>query len=82
MNTGWAVLAGAVLIAASVLLIGRYQIAADKDTLYRMDRWTDELELCRVGGADPEGFIEHGLATGRAVFHCGMPKSRGGKPMP
>ena len=58
MRAGWTVLAGAALIAASILFIGRWQISAigygykdgdddtTKETVYRLDRWTGQIESC------------------------------------
>jgi len=44
-----AILAGAVLIALSILFIGRWQISAFGDThVYRLDRWTGEIEYCGI----------------------------------
>ena len=58
-----AVLLGATLIAASILLVERYQISAvgyayapganinsqDTQVVYRLDRWTGRIEGCGAG---------------------------------
>jgi len=56
MKIAWETLAAAVLVAASILFIGRYQISAigygethnasDVEVVYRLDRWTGKIDLC------------------------------------
>jgi hypothetical protein len=52
MKLEWAVLAGAMLIVASVLFIGRWEIAVSSggkdgsDAIYRLDRWSGETAMC------------------------------------
>ena len=42
-----ALLLGAFLVSGILLFIGRWQIAASTgDTVYRLDRWTGEIDLC------------------------------------
>lgn len=54
MRSGIFVIIGAMLVAASILVVGRYQISGDGDAFYRLDRWSGKIELCiRVPGTDP-----------------------------
>jgi|GEM_PF-1859250 len=55
MRISWETLVAAVLIAASILFVGRYQISAigsrgqgiDMQAVYRLDRWTGKVvDLC------------------------------------
>ena len=55
MKVAWETLAAAVLVAASILFIGRYQISAVASdgpynriqAVYRLDRWTGKaIDLC------------------------------------
>lgn len=54
MKIAWETLAAAVLIAASILIIGRYQISAigygyqngGAQLVYRLDRWTGHINRC------------------------------------
>lgn len=48
MKMEWAVLAGAIIIAASMLFVGRYQITGTSDggTVYRLDRWSGQIAQC------------------------------------
>ncbi|HWC63476.1 MAG TPA: hypothetical protein VG501_07625 [Rhizomicrobium sp.] len=84
------VLIGALLIAASILFIERYQISAmgygwsgggeggsdtSEEKVFRLDRWTGEIEYCAIGGGDPQDFSDQALKTGHAVFRCGFPKA-------
>jgi hypothetical protein len=47
-------LVAAVLVAASILFIGRYQISSvgyavpgyNKEVVYRLDRWTGKVDVC------------------------------------
>jgi hypothetical protein len=87
MRIELAVLAGATMIAASILYIERYQISAvaygytegdDKtgtsdEAVYRLDRWTGQLEYCSLGGQDPPGYFARAAGTGHATFECGFP---------
>jgi hypothetical protein len=85
-----AILIGALLIAGSILFIERYQITAmgygwsgggeggsdtSEEKIFRLDRWTGEIEYCAVGGGDPQGYTDQAMKTGRAVFQCGFPKA-------
>lgn len=50
----WETLAAAILVAASILFIGRYQISAigagwrggTMQEVYRLDRWTSNVGIC------------------------------------
>jgi hypothetical protein len=57
MKVVWALLGGSFLIAASILFIGRYEIAPvgyglayserdSQETIYRLDRWTGHIDYC------------------------------------
>ncbi len=54
MKLAWETLLAAVLIAAAVLLVGRYQISAigsgtnngNANVVYRLDRWTGRIDRC------------------------------------
>ena len=80
------VLAGAALVAGSILFIGRYEISAvayayaqsgdtgqTDEAVYRLDRWTGEIELCRTG-MEGRKAIERFNAEGRMLVTCKMPK--------
>lgn len=85
MRAGWAVIVGAVIIAASILFIGRWQIAAvgygsgegdtstTTESIYRLDRWTGRISNCPLGGSDPKGYTTD-LRQGKdASFDCRLP---------
>lgn len=40
------VIIGLAFIAASILVVGRYQMIPQGDIIYRMDRWSGKIELC------------------------------------
>ena len=54
MKVAWETLAAAILVAASILFIGRYQISTvgyqapgpNMQTVYRLDRWTGKIDMC------------------------------------
>ena len=55
MKIAWETLAAAILIAASILFIGRYQISGigygwsgtgSTQLVYRLDRWTGQINRC------------------------------------
>ncbi|MDE2267133.1 MAG: hypothetical protein KGL29_14620, partial [Alphaproteobacteria bacterium] len=54
MKLAWETLIVAVLVAASILFIGRYQISSigyavsgySKQEVYRLDRWTGKIDVC------------------------------------
>ena len=54
MKIAWETLAAAILIAASILFIGRYQISgigwggpgSSAQVVYRLDRWTGQINRC------------------------------------
>ena len=86
-----AVLVGALLVSGSILFIERYQITTigygflgggeqgsdtNEQKIFRLDRWTGEIEYCVIGGADPEGYSDKAVKTGHAVFECAFPKSQ------
>lgn len=66
MKIAWEILAAAILLAASILFIGRYQISAtgsgpgghDLDVVYRLDRWTGSIDTCR------QSYTKQGLPNG------------------
>ena len=85
MRLEWVVLAGAALIAGSILFIGRYEItaagygfsggatAADTtdETVFRLDRWTGEIRTCSVNMNT--NFVAQMKATGAAIVACNLP---------
>ena len=54
MKVAWETLAAAILVAACILFVGRYQISAigalgpygSMQKLYRLDRWTGKVDVC------------------------------------
>jgi hypothetical protein len=55
MKVALAIVGGAVIIAAAILILGRWQISGQSPYLrYRLDRWTGNVELCqaRSGAGD------------------------------
>ena len=81
-------LLGASLVAGSILFIERYQISAigygfagdgehgsdnQDEKVFRLDRWTGDIEYCSIGGGDPKGFAENTAKTGHATFTCAYP---------
>ena len=83
MRTGWAVIIGAVLIAASILFIGRWEITATaygynggegngdttSQTVYRLDRWSGRTEACvAVSLENSEASKE--MDAGRLAIRC------------
>jgi hypothetical protein len=88
MKSILAIVVGALLIAGSILFIGRWQIAAlgygyagggdrgdtAEEKVFRLDRWTGDIEYCAIGGSDPQGFEDRAGKTGHAVFTCSFPK--------
>jgi hypothetical protein len=68
ISTPIAVLVGAVIIAASILFVERWQITAPADTdsviIFRLDRWTGETMVCPLNPAS--------LATDRKM-NCSVP---------
>src|SRR5580704_17083956 len=90
-----AVVAGALLIAGSILFIERWQISAvgfgyagdgergtdtQEEKVFLLDRWTGQIEYCAVGGSDPKGFAESTAKTGHAIFTCANPKAEDTQP--
>jgi hypothetical protein len=62
MNTGWAVLIGALAIAAAAAISGRYQIIGPvgepaHNTIWRVDTWTGKTWHCT---ASPDVSISGG----------------------
>lgn len=71
MKREWSIIVGTLIIAASILFIGRYQISAigfgytggdagtDNDTqaVYRLDRWTGRVDYCLEIGLRSDGSI-------------------------
>lgn len=87
MTIRWEVLVGAVIIASSILYIGRWEITAagygfsggsstsdtTDETVFRLDRWSGEIDSC-ISLRDPESM--KGLArTGRATMSCQLPQA-------
>ena len=85
-----AVMLGALLIAGSILFIGRWQITAmgygylgggergsdtNEEKIFRLDRWTGDIEYCAIGGGDPDGYADSATKTGHAIFKCAFPKT-------
>jgi hypothetical protein len=54
MKIAWETLAAAILVAACILFIGRYQISSigygwengGAEKIYRLDRWTGKIDEC------------------------------------
>jgi hypothetical protein len=97
MRVVLAIVIGALLIAGSILFIGRWQITAmgygyagggergadtAEEKVFRLDRWTGDIEYCFVGGSDPQAFADRATKTGHAVFTCSFPKSTNGDQPP
>jgi len=88
MTVRWEVLLGAIIIAASILFIGRYTISAvgygagsdnaNTESVYRLDRWTGQLEDCQLGGSDIRDYFARAARTGHATFNCGAPRPQPG----
>jgi hypothetical protein len=58
MTTPMAVLIGAIVIAATMAFIFRYDVTpADIGVVYKYDRWTGKLQQCtaQAGGIDCHG---------------------------
>lgn len=78
MKLEWAALAGAVLIAASILFIGRWQITVSSggkdaaDALYRLDRWSGKTEMCFTTPMDKE--VVKALFRSEFAPSCAGPK--------
>jgi hypothetical protein len=77
-----AVLAGSLVIAASILFIGRWEISAipgDTFTVYRLDRWNGAIDHCAAdtGGytsaSDISSFYERSGNTVRIVCRRAKP---------
>jgi hypothetical protein len=65
MRLEWAVLAGAGLIAAAVLLTNHWQMQVVSGSgLFRLDRWTGEVTVCETKKEPAE------LPDGRFVEVC------------
>lgn len=48
MTTPWAILVAAILIAGTILVAFRWQIAAGQGSnVFRLDKWTGEVIICR-----------------------------------
>jgi hypothetical protein len=62
------VLAGAALIAGSILFIGRYEISAGDGAVHRLDRWTGEIEYCGLGFDGKTAPL-----NGRVLVSCRLP---------
>lgn len=88
MRLELAVLGAAAIIAASILFIGRWQISAvglgygyDEDgysseTVYRLDRWTGEIDTClqqRGGFVVPRMDRLKGTLKGETYISCSPP---------
>jgi hypothetical protein len=52
MKTSIALIIGAVIIAAAILFIGRWEIAPARGGLVRLDHWTGKIEECPIGFRD------------------------------
>jgi hypothetical protein len=66
MKIAWETLAATVLIAASILFIGRYQISAAGSgaqyggtfVVYQLDRWTGKVDRCEENQTKEGTIIE------------------------
>jgi hypothetical protein len=70
MKISWETLLAAVVIATSVLVVGRYQISSagtgaqngGTTYVYRLDRWTGTIVVC-----DQNPVMEHAIPTGTQI---------------
>lgn len=47
MNNGWAIIIAGILVAASIVFVGRWTIVSPTVlTAYRLDRWTGDITFC------------------------------------
>ena len=53
MKAALAVLAGSLIIAASVLIVGRWQIAGTVSAMLKLDRWSGAVDYCIANEAEP-----------------------------
>ena len=71
MTVRWEILVGAIVIATSILFVGRYQISAigfgyaiesnpdnDTEAVYRLDRWTGKIDYCLGTGFTPDRSLD------------------------
>jgi len=63
MKVAWETLAAAVLVAASILFVGRYQISGSDsretyEHVFRLDRWTGKVDACVDNVGPGAGSIE------------------------
>jgi hypothetical protein len=83
MTVRWEIILGAVIISASILFIDRYTVSAigypsgsngdATEGVFRLDRWTGELEYCADGGQNPIAVLGQATQTGHWAFSCGFP---------
>ena len=46
MNSSWAILIGAALIAGAIAISGRFEIVMSNYVAWRIDRWTGDILVC------------------------------------
>lgn len=52
---GGSIVIGAAIIAAAILLVFRWEVAAGMGTAYRIDRWSGAVQHCQHNLAAPLG---------------------------
>jgi len=72
VRTDFAIVFAGVVIAATIALMGRWQIAAAKDEVYRLDRWTGEIQVCGPT-MDPKATTERLQKDGVMPAECSEP---------
>jgi hypothetical protein len=69
MRTELAIAFAGVVIALTLGLVGRWQIAASGDKVYRLDRWTGEIDQCGIE-MDPPTFKSRLRHQGVVTIGC------------
>jgi len=70
MKVRWELLAGAALIAASIILTNHWQIGVASAQIYRLDRWSGSVTACNV---PPGGNGNMALFSPGADIPCKAP---------
>jgi len=45
-TTPTAIIAAAIILAAAVMFVSRYQVSGVGTVVYRLDRWTGNVDVC------------------------------------